>query len=75
MEPRFFSITVRPRAKRSEVEKRPDGSYRVSVTAPPIEGRANEAVTRALADYFNIPQSSVRITRGLSGKKKWVEIR
>ena len=59
----ILSITVKPNAKREGVEKRPDGSYRVAVHAPPVEGKANEAVVEMLADYFSVPKSSVRIHR------------
>ncbi len=51
-----------------------DGSYRVAVNAPAIEGKANEAVIKALADYFSVSKSSVKIVRGTKGKRKVVEI-
>ena len=69
-----ISITVKPNAKQEKVEPMPDGSYRVSVKAPPVEGKANEAVVAALAHYFSVPKSSVEITGGLRGKRKRVEI-
>ena len=70
-----ISITVKPNARRESVEKNPDGSYRVSVKAPPVEGKANEAVIEALADYFSVPKSTIFIVKGTKGKKKLVEIR
>lgn len=69
-----FSVTVKPHAKRQCVEPLPDGSYRVAVSAPPAEGKANEAVIAALAVHFSVPKSAVRIVRGHRGKKKLVEI-
>ncbi|MDO8527675.1 MAG: DUF167 domain-containing protein [Deltaproteobacteria bacterium] len=70
-----ISITVKPNAKNPGVEKRPDGSYKVSVKSPPTEGKANAEVIKVLAEYFRVPKSDIEIVRGASGKKKWVEIR
>lgn len=52
----------------------PDGSYRVSVAAPPHEGRANEAVIELLSDHFHVPKSTIRIVMGGTGRKKLLEI-
>jgi len=49
--------------------------YIVRVKAQPMEGKANEAVIKLLAEYFRVTRSSVRITSGLSGRNKIVEIR
>lgn len=68
------AVNVKPNARRPGVEKMPDGSYRVAVNASPIEGKANEAVIKALSDYFSVPKSAVRIVMGFRGKKKLVEI-
>jgi uncharacterized protein len=69
-----LQITVKPNSRKPGVEKLPDGSYRVAVNAPPREGRANEEVIEALADFFGVRKSCVRIVLGSSGKKKVVEI-
>ena len=47
-----------------------DASFSIAVKEPAIDGRANEAIGRALADHFSVPQSSVRIATGHSAKKK-----
>lgn len=70
----ILSIVVKPNAKKEQIEEQPDGSYRVSVNVSPIEGRANDAVIRILADHFSVPKSAVRIVRGAHGKRKWVEV-
>ena len=51
-----------------------DGSYRVAVNAPSQEGKANEAVIAALAEFFSVPKSSVTIRHGRHSRKKVVEI-
>ena len=63
-----------PRAKRPGVEQLSDGSWRVAVSAPAEDGKANVAVIEALAKHFDVPKSSVKIVRGLASRLKEVEI-
>ncbi len=63
-----------PRAKRPGVERMPDGSWRVAVSAPAEDGKANAAVIEALAREFDVPKGAVKIVRGLTGRLKEVEI-
>lgn len=65
---------MKPGAKTNSVEKQADGSYRVSVKAPPVEGKANAAVIAALAEHFGVPKSSVVLRVGAGGKRKGFEI-
>lgn len=44
--------------------------YRVSVKEAPVDGKANEAIIRALAEYFDIPKSSVELVSGQTSKQK-----
>ena len=67
-------VTVKPNAGRTKVDRTGEGEYRVSVAAPPAEGKANAAVVAALAEFFSVPKSLVRISRGASGRRKIVEI-
>ncbi len=48
--------------------------FRVRVTAPPIEGRANERVIELLSEYFGTSKRNVVILRGETGRDKLVEI-
>jgi uncharacterized protein (TIGR00251 family) len=68
-----IKVRVTPRSSREEVLKTGD-DYIVRVKAQPREGKANEAVIKLLAEYFRVTRSSVRITSGLSGRNKIVEI-
>jgi uncharacterized protein YggU (UPF0235/DUF167 family) len=52
----------------------PDGSWRVAVSAPAEDGKANAAVIEALAKEFDVPKGAVKIVRGLTGRLKEVEI-
>jgi uncharacterized protein (TIGR00251 family) len=47
---------------------------KVSVNAPPVEGKANEAVQKTLAAAFGVSRSAVTIVRGETGKRKTVHL-
>lgn len=61
-------------ARRASVEPLEDGGLRVAVTAAPHKGQANQAVIEALAEYFRVPRSRVRILLGRTARRKVVEI-
>lgn len=69
-----FTVRVVPRASRSEVAGEHDGTLRVRVAAPPVEGAANEELIRTLARAFGVPPRSVEITRGHGSKLKQVRV-
>ncbi len=65
---------VKPGAREERVSREPDGSLLVSVTARAQEGKANEAVVKAVAKALRVPKSSVRIVSGLSSRTKTLEV-
>jgi uncharacterized protein len=67
-------IRVQPRARRNEVMGWQGTTLRVRVTAPPTEGRANEAVIALLADALGVARSSIEIVSGAAGRDKLVRI-
>jgi len=67
-------IKVKPRAKVEKVVEMGGWYFEVWVKEPPIEGRANEAVRRALADYFGVAKSKVEIVSGHINRNKVFEI-
>ena len=69
-----INVTVKPNAKKSQVMKLSETAYRVSVHAAPHDGEANLALIALLADYFSVPKSTIKIVRGLSSRKKVLEI-
>jgi len=73
-----MTITLRvhltPRSARDEVLSLEGDLLRARVTAPPVEGRANEALLRLLAEALGVPKSSLRIVRGQRSREKLVEI-
>jgi len=67
-------IRVKPGAREEKVSREPDGSLLVSVRARAQEGKANEAVVKAVARALHVPKSSVRIVSGLSSRTKMLEV-
>lgn len=63
-------VRLTPRAAREEVVLRPDGSLAVRVTAPPVDGRANAALERAVASALRIAPSRVALVRGARSREK-----
>jgi len=70
-----ITLKVVPRSRKEGVEgPLSDGSYKVHVHAPPVDGAANEAVVEALAKHFGTAKSRVCIVKGETGKNKIVDI-
>jgi len=67
-------VRVSPNSRRPGIEELPDGTLKVRVSAPPQEGKANQAVIETLARHFRVPKSSIRVLRGAAGRDKLVEI-
>jgi uncharacterized protein (TIGR00251 family) len=67
-------IKVIPRSSQNKVEKISEGEYRVRLTAPPVDGKANEALIKILADYFGVAKSSILIVGGKSTQRKMVDV-
>jgi uncharacterized protein (TIGR00251 family) len=69
-----LSIRIQPRASKNEVILREDGGIKIRLTAPPVDGAANEALVRFLADTFSVPKSQVEIVSGHTSRDKIVRI-
>ncbi len=68
------SVRVTPRSKRNEVIPEGENRYRVYLTAPPVDGKANEKLVELLSEYFHKPKRNIFIIRGETGREKVVEI-
>jgi uncharacterized protein len=69
-----IEVRVQPRARRDEIAGERAGALVVRVTAPPVEGRANEAVRRLLAKRLGIAPGKVAIVRGEGARDKLIEV-
>lgn len=67
-------VKVKPKAKKEKVDMLSKTNFKVQVKESPEKGRANEAVLRALADYFGTAKSNIRIISGSTSKLKVIEL-
>ena len=68
-----IAIKVTPGAKKNELKEEGE-LVKVYLTAPPIDGRANEALIRFLAQYFKVKACDIEILKGLKSRHKIVNI-
>ena len=69
-----FSIKVHPRAKKSAITGEVGDALKLSLTAPPIDGKANEACIVFFANLLKVPRSSVTIASGHTSRLKVVRV-
>jgi uncharacterized protein len=70
----LLSIRVQPRAKRDEVVGERAGAIVIRLAAPPVDGKANAALTAFIAKAAGVPRSRVAIVRGASARDKVVRV-
>jgi uncharacterized protein (TIGR00251 family) len=70
-----FDVRVAPRASRDAIAGEHAGALKVSLTAPPVDGKANAALAALLAEALGVAVRDVRIVRGETGRNKRVEVR
>jgi uncharacterized protein len=69
-----FAVRVQPRASRNEMAGLHGDAIKIRLSAPPVDGAANDALVIFLADIFAVPRRSVRILAGETSRSKIVEI-
>jgi uncharacterized protein len=70
-----LAIRVTPRARKNEVvEILSDGTVKIHLTAPPVEGKANEALLKFLAELLDVPISRLEIVAGATGRDKLISV-
>ncbi|PHP45253.1 hypothetical protein B6V01_004905 [Methanosarcinales archaeon ex4572_44] len=70
---KVIRVRVASNARRDEVLNDGD-EFRVYVRAPAVEGKANGAVVKLLAEFFDVRRSGVRIIRGVHSRDKVIEV-
>jgi uncharacterized protein len=69
-----FAVKVHPRAKRNAITGEVGDALKLALTAPPVDGKANEACIEFLAKLLNLPRSSVTIAAGLTSRNKVIRV-
>lgn len=67
-------VKVSPRSSKNEIAKISEGEYKVKLTAPPVDGKANAMLIDILSESLGVSRSSLRIVGGKTAKTKIVEI-
>lgn len=67
-------VQAKPASREDFVEKIDETHFVVKVKEPPIQGRANRAITKLLAEYFDTPLSKIQIISGFTSRQKIIEI-
>lgn len=70
-----LTLHVQPGAKQSAIAGLHGDALKIRLAAPPIEGRANEALLEFIAQIFQVPQRNVSLIQGAQSRHKRVEIR
>ena len=69
-----LTLHVQPGAKRSEINGLHGEALKIRLAAPPIDGRANEALIKYLAELFEVPQRQVELKQGGQSRHKVVAV-
>ena len=69
-----FSVKVHPRAKKDGIAGTVGDALKLALTAPPVEGKANEACVRFFAEFLRVPRSSVTIAAGETSRNKVIRV-
>jgi len=69
-----FAVRVHPRAKKNAITGELGDALKVALTAPPVEGKANEACIEFFAKFLKVPRSSVSIAAGQSSRNKIIRV-
>jgi uncharacterized protein (TIGR00251 family) len=72
--PVFLKVLLQPRASRDGIVGMHGDALKVKVTAPPLEGRANKALKKLLAERLGLPPSRIEITTGQRSREKILKI-
>ncbi|OGZ37560.1 MAG: hypothetical protein A3A94_03285 [Candidatus Portnoybacteria bacterium RIFCSPLOWO2_01_FULL_43_11] len=66
-------VSAKPGSREESVRKIDDAHFAVAVKEPPIEGRANKAIIKALADFLNVAPSRLSMISGQTSRQKIIE--
>ena len=68
-----YQVTIKPGSSQENILETAPGELTVYLRAKPHDGEANAALIKLLAKYFNVPKTTIKITRGLKSRLKTIE--
>jgi uncharacterized protein (TIGR00251 family) len=69
-----FAVKVHPRAKKNAITGEVGGAIKLSITAPPVDGKANQACIDFFAKLLKVPRSSISIAAGETSRNKVIRV-
>jgi hypothetical protein len=69
-----FAVKIHPRARKNAITGEAGEALKLALTAPPVEGRANQACVEFLAGLLRVPRASVTIAAGQSSRNKVIRV-
>jgi hypothetical protein len=69
-----LGVRIQPRASKNGMTRLADGTLKIRLTAPPVDGAANEALVRFLAEAFSVSRCQVEILSGHRGRQKIIRV-
>ena len=69
-----IAVRIQPRASKNGIMRMEDGSLKIRLTAPPVDGAANEALIAYLSEALAISKSSIEIVSGHTGRQKIIRV-
>ncbi len=69
-----FAVKVHPRAKKNAITGEVGNALKLALTAPPVDGKANEACIDFFAKLLKVSRSSVTIAAGLTSRNKVIRV-
>ena len=70
----LIAVHAQPGAKKSEISGLHGERLKIRIAAPPVEGRANEALIAFLSERLALPRAKVRVMKGQQGRTKLIEV-
>lgn len=70
-----LAFHVTPNARKTEIVGVTGDALKIKLQAPPVDGKANDALVKYVADRLRVSRSSVQITHGQTNRRKLIEVR
>lgn len=70
----IIQVKAKTRSRQNKIEKKADGSFIVWTQAPAIDGKANHVIIKILSKYFDVPPTSILLSKGSKSINKQFEI-